>query len=62
MAGFQGEDFTQESTFADYKDFGGIKKATKLESKRDGERFLEAEITEFKVLEKAEPETFAEPD
>ena len=62
VPGFQGEDFTQESTFADYKDFGGLKKATKLESKRDGERFLEAEIDEFKVLETAEPETFAEPD
>ncbi len=62
VAGFQGQDFTQETTFADYKDFGGIKKATKLESKRDGERFIEAEIAEFKVLEKAEPKTFAEPD
>ena len=62
VTGFQGEEFTQETTFADYKDFGGIKKATKLESKRDGERFVEAEVTEFKVLEKAEPETFAEPD
>jgi hypothetical protein len=62
VPGFQGEDFTQESTFADYKDFGGIKKATKLESKRDGERFLEAEVEEFKVLEKVEPETFTEPD
>lgn len=61
VAGFQGEDFTQETTFADYKDFGGIKKATKLESKRDGERFVEAEITEFKVLEKADAATFAEP-
>jgi hypothetical protein len=62
VTGFQGEDFTQESTFADYKDFGGIKKATKLESKRDGERFVEAVVEEFKVLEKAEPETFTEPD
>ncbi len=62
VTGFQGEDFTQESTFADYKDFGGIKKATKLESKRDGEPFVEAVVEEFKVLEKVEPGTFAEPD
>ncbi len=62
VTGFQGEDFTQETTFANYKDFGGIKKATKLESKRDGVRFIEAEITEFKVLEKADPATFAEPE
>src|SRR5262249_13943014 len=25
VRGFMGEDFTQETTFADYKDFGGIK-------------------------------------
>ena len=62
VAGFQGQDFTQETTFADYKDFGGIKRATKLESNRDGERFIEAEVDEFKVLEKAESETFAEPN
>ncbi len=62
VAGFQGQDVTQETTFADYKDFGGIKRATKLESKRDGERFIEAEVDEFKVLEKAESETFAEPN
>ncbi len=62
VAGFQGQDFTQETTFADYKDFGGIKKATKLQSKRDGEPFIEAEVDEFKVLEKAESETFAEPN
>ncbi len=62
VTGFQGQGFTQETTFADYKDFGGIKKATKLESKRDGEQFIEAEISEFKVLEKAEPKMFAEPE
>ena len=61
VTGFQGEEFTQETTLANYKDFDGIKKATKIESKRDGERFLDQEITEFKVLDKVAPETFAEP-
>jgi hypothetical protein len=61
VIGFQGQEYTQETTFADYKDFGGIKKATKVEVKRDGERFQEMEITEFKVLDKVAPDTFTEP-
>ena len=47
--------------YTDYKDFGGIKKATKVSVKRDGEDFVEQEITEFKVLDKVPAETFAEP-
>jgi hypothetical protein len=61
VAGFQGNEFTQETIFKDYKDFDGIKKATKVESKRDGEDFIKSEITEFKVLEKVDPQTFSEP-
>ena len=62
VLGFQGEEFTQETTFGDYKDIGGIKLATKIESKRDGESFLKQEITEFTVLEKVDPKSFAEPE
>jgi hypothetical protein len=61
VRGFGGEDFTQETTYSAYKDFGGIKKATKHEATRDGNTFLEAEITDFKVLDQVDPETFAEP-
>ena len=61
VAGFMGDEFTQETTFGGYKDFGGIKKATKVVSKRDGEKFLSQEVTEFKVLDKVDPKTFAEP-
>jgi hypothetical protein len=50
--GSQGREFTQETTFGDYKEFDGIKKATKIERRRDGEKILEQEITEFKVLDK----------
>jgi hypothetical protein len=62
VMGFMGEEFTQETTYGDYKDFDGIKKATKIESKRDGEKFIDAQITEFKVLDKVDPKTFAEPE
>ena len=61
VAGFQGNEFSQETTFGDYKDFDGIKKATKIESKRDGQRYLEQEVTEFKVLDKVEADAFDEP-
>ena len=33
----------------------------RLSIKRDGEQFLEAEITDFKVLDKVPADTFAEP-
>jgi hypothetical protein len=59
--GFMGDEFTQETTFSDYQDMAGIKKATKISSKRDGEKFTEAQITEFKLLETVDAKTFAEP-
>jgi hypothetical protein len=61
VVGFMGDEFTQETTFDNYKDFGGIKKATKVENRRNGEKFLEQEITEFKVLDKVDPKTFTQP-
>jgi hypothetical protein len=63
VVGFQGEEHSQETTYKDYKEFDGIKKATKVESKRDGENFIKSEITEFKVLDKdkVDPKTFSEP-
>jgi hypothetical protein len=61
VAGFMGQDFTQEILYGGFKEFGGIKKATKLEAKRDGEKFMTQEITEFKVLPKVEDKTFAMP-
>jgi hypothetical protein len=61
VVGFDGQEFTQETTLKDYKDFGGIKRATKSESKRNGEDFVKAEITEFKILDKVDAKTFDEP-
>ena len=40
----------RDSTLMSVVDFGGIKKATKLRSLRNGEPFVESEITEFKAL------------
>ena len=53
---------TQETTFSEFKEIGGIKKATKIVSKRDGDPFQELQITEFKVLDRVEPATFTNVD
>jgi hypothetical protein len=62
VVGWDGKEFDQEVNYADYKEFGGIKEATKIEIKRDGEKFITHEISDFKPLpEKVEEEKFAEP-
>lgn len=61
VRGFMGEEFEQETTYSKYKDFDGIKKATKSESTRDGERFIKMEISDFKLLDDVDSKTFAEP-
>lgn len=61
VTGFQGNETTEETTFKEYKDFGGIQKATKVETLRDGEPFIKSEVTEFKVLDKVDPKAFEEP-
>jgi len=61
VAGFMGDEVEQETLYKDYKEFGGIKRATKVEVKRDGEKFVESDLSDLKVLEKVEDDTFAEP-
>ena len=62
VIGFDGtSELTQETTYDNYKDFDGIKHATKVDSKRDGEKFITAEVTEFKLLDKVEPDSFSQP-
>jgi hypothetical protein len=51
----------QETTLEDYKEFEGIKIATRSHIKRSGKRFIEIEVNEFKTLPEVEPGTFAEP-
>lgn len=61
MAGFGGDEFKQEVLLSDYKEAGGIKKAMKSKVLRNGEAFIDQEMTEFKVLDKVDDSTFAEP-
>jgi hypothetical protein len=63
VTGFRGSDeYTQETTFSEFKEMGGIKKATKIVTKRDGQPFQELQITEFKVLDRVDPATFTKLD
>lgn len=61
VVGFMGDEYTQETTFGEYKEMGGIKKATKLSTKRNGEKFIDLTVSEFKPLDTVPADTFAEP-
>jgi hypothetical protein len=45
----------------DFKEFAGLKFPTKIDMKRDGNKFLVAEILEVKPVEKLDPSIFAKP-
>lgn len=57
-----GREATTETTFSDYKDFGGIQKATRIEVKSFGfgSGFSQS-ITDFQVLDKVDDSAFAKP-
>jgi hypothetical protein len=61
VVGFGGQETMQEMTFGNYKDFGGIKKATKLTTSRDGQKFMDMDVLEFRVLDTVDPMLFTEP-
>jgi hypothetical protein len=57
----EGREDVQDTTFEDYKEFEGIKVATRSMIRRGGKRFIEVEGMEFKTLGEVAPGTFAEP-
>jgi hypothetical protein len=59
--GANGDEQIDDVTFADYKDLSGIKKATSIEIRIDPQNFGFMEITDFKVLDRVDPATFAGP-
>jgi hypothetical protein len=56
-----GQEFKQESRYSDYKDVEGVKRPHKIEIKRDGEKFVEAEVTDYKMFDKLDDSTFEMP-
>jgi hypothetical protein len=61
VLGFTGEKQKQDMLLTGYKEVNGAKVAMKMETLRNGEKMMEQEVTEFKVLDKVDDETFAEP-
>jgi hypothetical protein len=55
------KEVTQESFFDDYKDVDGIPEPHKMTIKRDGKKFVEAEMTEIKIVDKLEDKLFEKP-
>lgn len=58
---FMGQEVTQEVNYSNYKEMDGIKKATKTIIKHDGEKLMELETTDFKVLDKVDTKIFEKP-
>lgn len=61
VEGIQGQETLQETNYSDYRPIDGIMRAMKVETKRDGQMWLKQEVTEYKVLDKVDAQTFAEP-
>ena len=58
---FMGQEVTQETTYSNHKDMDGVKHAGKLVIKHDGEKLMELEITEFKIVDKLDTKIFDKP-
>jgi hypothetical protein len=59
--GFMNDDAKQETFLSKYKKVDGVQKATHVEVKRGGDKFLAYDVFEFKTLKEVDPKTFAEP-
>lgn len=55
------QDTAEERLILDYQDVGGAKIAKKILVRRDGKKYLEAEVTEYKALDKVDPAEFTKP-
>jgi hypothetical protein len=56
-----GKEYMAETFYSDYKKVDGLLIAHKLLIKRDGNKYVDAEVTEVKVSEKLDDSVFAKP-
>jgi outer membrane lipoprotein-sorting protein len=56
-----GKQRTQETLHSDYKDVNGLKQPMKLVIKRDGEKHVEGELTDFRTEAKMDDAVFGKP-
>ena len=61
VIGWEGEEYTQDVTFSDYKEFAGVKHFTRLRVRQAGEDLMDFQIQELNLLEKLDPQPFAKP-
>jgi hypothetical protein len=59
MAG--GKEKTQETLYDNYKEVGGVQRPMKLAVKRDGEKHVEMELSEFETKDALDDSLFAKP-
>jgi hypothetical protein len=51
----------EERYLSDFKDFGGLKRATKIYAELAGEKYSEGEVVEVKFLDKIDDKEFSKP-
>ena len=56
-----GKIVSEEGFFSDYRDVKGMKVPYKLKLKRDGELYVESEVTEFEPAKSLDASTFGKP-
>jgi hypothetical protein len=56
-----GKEFTQETILSDHKKVDGVPVPQKVLINRDGDKFVESEVTEFQRMEKLDPGLFDKP-
>jgi len=56
-----GEELTEETFLSDYQDVQGTRQAAKITVERDGELYLESEITEYRLAPRLDDSVFARP-
>jgi len=56
-----GQEVSEETTYAAYKDVEGTKQSTKITVKHDGKLYLEGEMSDHHLFEKLDAGTFAKP-
>lgn len=56
-----GREVDDEAVLSDYREIEGVQVPTKIVIKRDGKRFVEAEMKDIKLVEKLDDSAFAKP-
>jgi zinc protease len=57
----QGGEVSEEAYYSDFKDVAGVKTPYKITVKHDDKKFVEAEVTDYKPVEKIDDSRFAKP-